>query len=204
MFPKKYGFPLAVLALCLILGGYLLWSQKKDSELPIEQQGAPFSYTDLDGQTVSLDNTNGKVRLLYFFFANCPDVCPPTTFMLSQVQNQLKEAGLFGDKAQLLSVTIDPARDTVDSLKKFGDQFNADYSGWKFLRGDEKATEELAKKYQIWVSKDSPESFSHMNLIVLLDKKGQVREWISAKDYIEMGADNLPVSNIVDKIKSLI
>src|SRR5689334_3908488 len=98
MFPKRYGFPVALLALCLALGGYLWWSQQKGDDLPVQMQGVPFSYQDIDGQTVSLDNTNGKVRLLYFFFANCPDVCPPTTFMLSQVQDQLKAKGLFGDK----------------------------------------------------------------------------------------------------------
>lgn len=204
MFPKRYGFPLALLALCLVLAGYLVWTQKKDSKLPVLADGAAFSYTDLNGQTVTRENTDGKVRLLYFFFANCPDVCPPTTFLLSQVQEQLKEAGLFGSKAELLSVTIDPNRDTVQSLRKFADGFNVDDSGWKFLRGEQKATAELAEKYKVFVENDDPESISHANLLVLLDKKGQIREYISANSYIENGKDNLPVSDIVDKIKSLL
>ncbi|WP_169306749.1 SCO family protein [Cohnella pontilimi] len=203
-FLKRYGFPLIVLALCLALGGYVLWSQNKGSSLPVQGQGEPFAYTDTEGKIVSLENTNGKVRLLYFFFSYCPDVCPPTTFLMSQAQEKLKKDGLFGDKVQFLSVTIDPTRDTPERLKQFADQFDVDYAGWKFMRGDEKQTAELAKKYQILVTKDDKGNFGHMNLIVLLDKKGQIRDWISANDYFAKGKDNRPLSDLVKEIKSLL
>jgi protein SCO1 len=204
-FFKRYGFPLIVLALCLVLGAYILWSQNRapGSALPVQGKGAPFSYTGIDGKTVSLDNTNGKVRLLYFFFSYCPDVCPPTTFLMSQAQNELKKDGLFGNKVEFLSVTIDPARDTPERLKEFGKQFDVDYSGWKFLRGDENQTAALAMKYQVPVQKGADGNFSHMNLIVLLDQKGQIRDWISAQDYFANGKNNLPLSDLVKEIKGL-
>lgn len=202
---NKYVFPLIVLAVCLALGGYILWNQNQGSKLPVEGQGAEYSYTDTDGQTVSLSNTNGKVRLLYFFFSYCPDVCPPTTFLMSQVQDELKKDGVFGDKVQFQSVTVDPSRDTPERLKEFAGKFDVDFSGWKFMRGDEAETAALAKKYQILVTKDpATGDFSHMNLIVLLDKKGQIRDWISANDYFMNGDQNRPLSEIVDKIKGLI
>jgi len=199
---NKFVFPLIVLAVCLVLGGYILWSQYGGSKYP---KGADFSYTDTEGQTVTLKNTNGDVRLLYFFFSYCPDVCPPTTFLMSKAQDELKKEGLFGDKVKFLSVTIDPTRDTPERLKEFAGQYDADFSGWKFLRGDEKATAELAKKYQILVTKDEKTGdFGHMNLIVLLDKKGQIREWISANEYFANGDKNLPLSDLVQKIKALV
>ncbi len=199
---KRYVFPLIVLAVCVVLGGYLYWSQYGGSkDYP---KGADFSYTDTDGNAVTLENTNGSVRLLYFFFSHCPDVCPPTTFLMSQAQEELKKEGLFGDKVKFLSVTIDPTRDTPERLKEFAGQFDADFSGWKFLRGDEKETAELAKKYSILVTKDAEGNFGHMNLIVLLDKKGQIREWISANEYFMNGENNLPLSDLVQKIKDLV
>lgn len=199
---KKFLFPLIVLGVCLILGGYILWSQYGGSKYP---KGADFSYTDIEGETVTLKNTNGDVRLLYFYFSYCPDVCPPTTFLMSQVQDELKKDGLFGDKVKFLSVTIDPTRDTPERLKEFAGQFEADMTGWKFLRGDEKETAELAKKYQILVTKDpSTGEFGHMNLIVLLDKKGRIRDWISANEYFANGDKNLPLSDLVQKIKALV
>jgi protein SCO1/2 len=198
---KKFVFPLIVLAVCLVLGGYLLYNEYGTSKY---KMGADFSYTDTDGNTVTLKNTNGTVRLLYFFFSYCPDVCPPTTFLLSQVQEDLKQEGLFGKDVQFLSVTIDPERDTPERLKEFANTYEADFSGWKFLRGDEAETAALAKQYDILVTKDKDGNFGHMNLIVLLDKKGRIRDWISANDYFMYGQNNLPREHLVQKIKDLL
>ncbi|WP_276354032.1 SCO family protein [Cohnella caldifontis] len=198
---KRYAFPLAVLAVCVILAAYVLWNQYGGSKYP---KGADFAYTDLDGQTVTLKNTNGSVRLLYFFYSYCPDVCPPTTFLMSQVQDELKKEGKFGSEVKFLSVTIDPTRDTPERLKEWSAQFGADPGGWKFLRGDEKATADLAKQYQILVTKDAEGNFGHMNLIVLLDKKGRIRDWISANDYFANGDRNLPLSDFVKQITDLL
>jgi len=110
---------------------------------------------------------------------------------------------LFGKDVQFLSVTIDPERDTPELLRKYAEQFEADPEGWKFLRGDEKETADLARKYQILVQKDNDGNFGHMNLIVLLDKKGQIRDWISANDFIDMEGtgERLSPSEITKKIK---
>lgn len=206
-FLKRYGFSLIVLGLCIVMGYFILMQQNKEDELPLQGQGAEFSYTDMNGENVTLSGTNGKARLLYFFFANCPDVCPPTTFIMSQVQDELKEDGVFGDEVQFLSVTIDPTHDTPEVLKDYAERFDADPNGWKFLRGDETETAELARKYQILVNKDKDGNFGHMNLIVLLDKDGQIRDWISANDYIEGYVDEedkLSPSDMAKKIKSLL
>ncbi|MBB6670907.1 SCO family protein [Cohnella nanjingensis] len=177
-FARRYGFPIAVLVLCVILGGYLLWSQKSGSKLPDLGAAPDFTYQDIDGKTVKMSDLNGKVRLVYFFYTNCPDVCPPTTFMLSQVQEKLKADGQFGSDVEIVSVTIDPQRDTPEVLRKFGDKFKADYAGWRFLRGDEAATADLAKKYGLLAVKGEDGFFSHANLIVLVDKKGRMRDQI--------------------------
>lgn len=181
-FAKRYAFPMILFALCIVLGGYLIWNSSADKEGKLKDQGAAadFTYNDIDGNPVTMSELNGKVRLVYFFYSNCPDVCPPTTFMMSEVQKKLKEDGTFGSKVDFLSITIDPERDTPEALKKFFDKFNADYNGWKILRGDEKETAELARKYQLLVSKDPKTGeFGHMNLIVVVDKKGRMRDFIS-------------------------
>jgi len=179
-FAKRYAFPLTLLAVCVVLAGYLLWNSAKGDELPVQGEAADFTLQSIDGETVTMSKLNGKVRLVYFFFSHCPDVCPPTTFMLSQVQEKLKAEGLFGDKAEILSITIDPLRDTPDVLRTFGDKFNADYTGWKFLRGEEEQPVwDLAKKYGLMVVKDENGDFGHSNLVVLVDQKGRIREYIS-------------------------
>jgi protein SCO1/2 len=180
-FAKRYAFPITLLAICVVLAGFLIWNSasNRTGKLPDQGAAADFTYNDIEGNPVTFSDSNGKVRLVYFFYSNCPDVCPPTTFMMSQVQDKLKEEGIFGSKVEFFSVTIDPERDTPEALKTFSSKFHADYTGWKFLRGDEKETAELAKKYQLLVTKDKDGNFGHMNLIVLVDKKGRMRDFIS-------------------------
>jgi Uncharacterized protein SCO1/SenC/PrrC, involved in biogenesis of respiratory and photosynthetic systems len=201
-FGKRYAFPMILFGLCIILAAFLLWSNSKDeTKLADQGEAADFTYQDIDGNSVTLSDSDGKVRLVYFFFSNCPDVCPPTTFMMSQVQDMLKADGDFGTKAEFLSITIDPVRDTPEALRTFGDKFNADYSGWKFLRGDEAETAKLAEKYQLAVVKDEEGNFGHSNLIVVVDKKGRIRDFISPES--NGSPSDVSADELYKEIKSL-
>lgn len=174
---KKYKWTWILLVICVLVAGYLFWSTFSKPKLPVISQVESFSYENVDGQTVTLESTNGKVRLFYFFFASCPDVCPLTTFRLSQVQDQLKQEGLFGTEASIISISFDPERDTREKIKQFGDKFRADYSGWYFLRGDQQKTMDLAmNSFKILINQDRDGNFVHMDLIGLVDREGNLRE----------------------------
>lgn len=174
---KKYKWTWILLAICVVLAGYLLWDLYAKPKLPVIRPVQSFSMENVDGKNVTLEDTNGKVRLFYFFFSNCPDVCPITTFRLSQVQDVLKEKGLFGKDASIISISFDPERDTREKIKAFGDKFKADYSGWYFLRGDEQKTFDLAmNSFKILINKDQDGNFVHMDLIGLVDRDGNLRE----------------------------
>lgn len=184
-FIQKHWFKLILSALVVILGGYLAYANLSGGgkKFPVRGEAADFTLTNMNGEKVTLADTNGHVRLFYFFFSHCPDVCPPTTYLLSGVQNILKDKGYFGTGAQFLSITIDPERDTLERLNEFSGRYKVDESGWLFLRGDdEKATHELAKSYQVGVLKDNEGNFIHANLFVLVDRKGKIREFINANN----------------------
>lgn len=181
-FLKKHGFKVAVLALCAAMGIYLLLTYvwKPEEPLPVEMAAPAFEMNDIDGNPVSLESTNGKVRIIYFYFANCPDVCPPTTFMLSEVQEKLREQGKLGDQVELISITFDPERDTPEVIREFAERTFVEFDGWRFLRGEEEATIKLAQSYEVPVIKDeASQSFSHFNVITLVDQEGQIRKWIN-------------------------
>lgn len=75
-----------------------------------------FSLADADGKVRTLDDFKGKVVVLFFGYAQCPDVCPTTMTEMAQVKQQL---GKDGDKLQVLFVTVDPARDTPTVMKAY-------------------------------------------------------------------------------------
>ncbi|WP_424766410.1 SCO family protein [Paenibacillus sp. sgz302251] len=199
-FVKKHSFKIAVLALCAAMGIYLLFTyviQPKEP-LPILQAAPAFEMTDIDGQPVSLESTNGKARIVYFYFANCPDVCPPTTFLLSQVQDQLEADKKLGSEAELISITFDPERDTPEAIKDFVDRIGADTNGWHFLRGDEDETLKVAREFGVGVRKEEDGSYTHTNVITLVDQNGQIRAWINGSD------EDLTAEQIVEEMNKLL
>lgn len=70
-------------------------------------------------------DTEGQVRLVYFGYTSCPDICP---IHLSQLSDVLSRPGMPGDVA-VIFVTVDPARDTPDVIRAYLDQFDSDFIG---------------------------------------------------------------------------
>ncbi|MBW7474394.1 SCO family protein [Paenibacillus oenotherae] len=184
-FTRKHGFKIAVLALCAAMGLYLYLSSTKEAAPKLDQdKPAPsFKLTSIDGEEVSLENTNGKVRVVYFYFANCPDICPPTTFLMTQVQDKLKEQGAFGSDVEFLSVTFDPERDTPDAIRKFIGKIPSeiDQNGWKFLRGDsEEETKKLMLDFGLGLLKDEKTGlYTHSDTITFIDRQGKIRKYMT-------------------------
>ena len=79
-----------------------------------------FTLTDQNGLDVSLSDFEGKVVVLAFTYTACPDVCLAIEANLHYVNTEM--AG--EDDLVILSMTIDPARDTPEHLW-----------GWTNVRG---------------------------------------------------------------------
>nr|WP_216857246.1 SCO family protein [Paenibacillus tritici] len=152
-------------------------------KLPVIGQVQDFSLENVDGKQVSLADTEGKARLVYFFFTVCPDVCPITTFMLSQTQDLLVKDGSFGKDVEFVSISFDPKNDTREAIKAFADKFHADYNGWYFLRGDQEQVRKLAaESFKVMIYGTSKDDFAHANLIGLVDRNNNLRGLYDAGD----------------------
>lgn len=201
-FVRKHAFKIAVLALCAAMGIYLYVSSNKEAGPNLDQnyKAPSFELTDLDGNKVSLENTNGKVRVIYFFYSNCPDVCPPTTYLMSEAQNELKEKGTFGSDVEFLSITFDPVRDTTETIRKFAGKFDVDAAGWKFLREDsEEDTKQLMKDFGLGLVKDENGYFTHSDAITFVDRTGNVRKAITGSITDTQADDVVKIVNALVK-----
>ncbi|RJG20696.1 SCO family protein [Paenibacillus thiaminolyticus] len=190
---KKYSFQIflgALVAVFAIVVAILYWPREPD--IPMTDKKAPdFNMQNVDGSTVTLADTNGKVRLFYFYFTNCPDVCPPTTYRLSEVQKLLQDNGMFGTDASIVSISFDPERDTLEEIKKWSEKYNADYSGWYFLRGKEEDVAKMMPELGSSVFKDEDGNFTHLNVITLVDQDGNIRKYYNANDLETSSPENI-------------
>lgn len=116
---KRYKWTWLLLLLALIMAGYLAINSLNlgKEKLPVIGEVQDFSLENVNGDQVTLADTQGKARLVYFFFTQCPDVCPITKFLLSQTQKILVEDGSFGKDTEFVSISFDPKNDTGKLLR---------------------------------------------------------------------------------------
>lgn len=134
-----------------------------------------FTLTRSDGETVTADNYQGQVRLLFFGFTNCPDVCPTTMARLSQAIKAMPDE--LQDEVTPLFVSVDPQRDTPEKLGDYVSFFNDRTVG---LTGDEAALRDLAKRYRTTFGYDEPDdrgnyNVSHSSAVYVFDGQGEAR-----------------------------
>src|SRR6516225_11323972 len=126
------------MSLTLALAG-LAWLSGADaasSRLAVIQQAPNFGLTSQAGKPVQLSNFKGKVLLVGFIFTTCSGTCPATTSRMVQIQQELsRRRDLKEGKVHLLSITLDPARDTPEKLSDYLKLYNADPGTWTMLTG---------------------------------------------------------------------
>jgi protein SCO1/2 len=135
-----------------------------------------FTLRDTNGEQVSLSKYRGRVVLLAFVFTTCHGVCPLISQQMGRLQQALKQEGVFGVKAAMLSVTVDPQHDTAAVLRKYAKTIGADPKGWRFLREVPSKLEPMLKTYDEWTKRLSKGELDHPARVYLIDQAGNMRE----------------------------
>lgn len=199
----KHWFTAALVLLILAVAIWIWQPWPKGSKLDMLGEAPDFTLESAEGRQVALSDSAGKVRLVYFFFSHCPDICIPTTAMLSKLQDELKDRGLFGTEVVMHSISFDPERDTRERLDKFAKGYHADYAGWHFLRGEqEQAIIDLAKQYGIMVVNLNNGNYMHQNFFILIDQNGEKRKYYDANDMETVVSGSL-VREMADDMEKL-
>jgi len=132
-----------------------------------------FTLTNQDGQPTSLSALRGKVVAITFIYTTCVDTCPLLTAKMASLQGRL--GGDFGPRVQFLSISVDPARDTPEVLKRYAEAHGAQGAGWTFLTGTPAEIRTVAKHYGVYYRKTPRGDVDHTFLTSLVDRDGILR-----------------------------
>ena len=144
--------------------------------LPVIAAAPDFTLVDSAGKPVKLSDYRGRVVLLAFIFTTCNGVCPLISQQMSLLQGGLKREQLFGERANMLSVTVDPENDSSDVLASYGQALHADSAGWRFLRESVEKTKPVLAAYDEWTQLQPKGQFDHPARVYLIDQHGKIRE----------------------------
>lgn len=138
--------------------------------------GGDFTLTDQNGNKRTWTEFDGKYRIVYFGYTNCPDICTPDMQNLMAGLKAFEKASPdLAAKIQPIFITVDPMRDTAAVLKQFVSAFHPRAIG---LTGTDAEIADATKKFAIYSSRmegSSPESYlmSHSQTPYLMGPKGE-------------------------------
>jgi protein SCO1/2 len=134
-----------------------------------------FELSNQNGQAFRLSKLRGSPVLLFFGFANCPDVCPLT---LGQLQQIAKSPDKAVREARVVMVSVDGDRDKPADLKRYLGSVSPDFVG---LTGDPRKVRDIAAQFSAVFFKGAPTDRSgkylveHTSQVYLLDRQGRLR-----------------------------
>lgn len=143
------------------------------------------------GDTVNLYDIKDKVIVADFIFTTCGYICPKLTTNMSKMQQSFIRGGdpikkIDTSLVHFLSFTIDPERDSVETLKRYADKYGVNPENWWLLTGAKDSIynfifQELkVDKYESNGPLDP--DFAHTQRFVLLDKNFNVRGFYNGLD----------------------
>lgn len=187
------GYSTAALgALCLTL--FTGWWQvdgpgapEPVSQRPQPLSGMEFDLTDHEGHPVGPEFLVGRASMVFFGFTYCPDVCPTT---LADISGWLDEMGADAQRLNVVFITVDPARDTVDAMANYVSNFHPAIRGWTGAEDQiARVAEGLRISYQKVATEGGDYTMNHTASVFLFDSTGN---FVSTIDYHEQRAVAVP------------
>jgi protein SCO1/2 len=148
-----------------------------------------FRLVDHLGRQVGPDTFTGKVRLVFFGFTHCPDVCPTGLSLMSQL---LEELGADAKDVQALFISVDPERDTVEVLEQYMSVFAGDMLG---LTGTQEQITSVTGAFSAYFKKVPQPSggytVDHTASVYVLDRKGTFRATVDIHERQDVALQKL-------------
>lgn len=131
--------------------------------------GGAFELVDQNGKIRTEKDFLGRPTLFYFGYTYCPDICPMALGNLSEL---LQEVGR--DQLNVVFITIDPDRDTVDQLKSYSRNFDPSIV---MLSGTPAQLQRAMKAWHVYAAKVKDPGMTdyvmdHSSIIYVMDAEG--------------------------------
>ena len=143
----------------------------KGAVKPVTPQRATFNLSDtplLDQEGRKLkfkrEALGERIAVIGFVYTTCTTVCPVVSAVMAQVQEKL--GARLGRDVALVTVTVDPVRDTPARMKAYAAKMGSG-AGWTWLTGPKPQVDEVLKVFGAY----TPNFTEHPALILVGDAK---------------------------------
>jgi protein SCO1/2 len=136
-----------------------------------------FSLVDQSGQPFTPERLRGKWTFVFFGYTHCPDVCPTTLSALARVDELLRAQPGEHENVQTVFVSVDPQRDTPQTLAQYVAYFNRGFTG---VTGTQEQIDRLARDLGIVHLRTQEDAsggylIDHTASVLLINPDGKLR-----------------------------
>lgn len=174
------AFPILSIAVLAATGSF------KPKELKVYGEVPDFSLRERNGQNISKETFRNKVWVASFVFTHCAGQCP----LIMEEVKKIQKAFHLKENFRLLSISVDPKRDTPEVLTEYADKLNADPFKWWFVTGDTSDVQALIQNgFRLSAADDGGDAgldVTHSDKLVLVDGLGRIRGYYSANEPSEL------------------
>jgi protein SCO1/2 len=143
--------------------------------------------TDQTGETRRLSDWRGRALAVTFVYTRCPvpDFCPLMDRRFADLQRAMAADPALRDRAHLVSVSFDPARDTVDAIRAHAKSRGADPRTWSYLTGSPAAVERVTSRFGVStiVEGDGGQTITHNLRTAVIAPSGRLIKIYSGSEW---------------------
>jgi len=150
-----------------------------------------FALTNQDGKRFTLKDYRGKALAITFIYSKCPlaNYCILMSKNFSDLANQIKDSDLK-DKIRLLSISFDPATDTPEKLKQYGQGYlgkdaKPDFTVWQLAVTSDKEVKNITDFFGLRyeVDEKDKEQFNHSLRTAVIAPDGKVAKIFAGNEW---------------------
>jgi protein SCO1/2 len=155
----------------------------KTSKAPVQPSPAPsdkslldYKFTNELGQAVSFNDFRGQALAITFFYTRCPlpDFCPRLSRNFEEASQKLEAMPNAPANWHFISVSFDPAFDTPEMLRHYGQSYGYDPTHWSFFTGPSDKIAALAHGAGIQYEADDG-TINHNFRTLIVDTQGHLQ-----------------------------
>ena len=175
-------FPAITIGVLAATGSFKVHDLRVYGEIP------EFELKGSNGKLITKEDLLGKVWVSTFVFTHCTGQCPLIVFEAQRIQKALH----LKENFRMLSISVDPERDTPDELAAYAKKVGADPYKWFFATGSKEDIQAFIQNgFRLTAMDDGGDAgqdILHSSKVVLVDHRGKIRGYYDANESAEMRA----------------
>jgi protein SCO1/2 len=144
------------------------------------------AFVDQADRRRSFAEWRGSVTVVTFIYTSCPlpNYCPLMDQNFATLQGAIAEDAALRGRVKLMSISIDPARDTPAVLAAHAARRKTDAEVWTWLTGDPVTIDKFAGRFGVGILRpDNATEINHNLRTAIVDRAGRVQTIYSGNEW---------------------